>query len=338
MSLKTKIIILLIAIVLAAAAVTIVSADTNSILEFFGFGKQTPTPSAEAPVASSSDQQKNDTDEAYFKSFDPALIEPDETDTSAKNSDSWFTDDWKNDPFANSFSESHFDEGPSAGSQSGAQKSMNDNNWNTPPDRYPSGRPNRNPDRVPNMNPDYNPTMNFYRLYDNPVFRPMCELPRTGLTGSEPAEIREKVTYARTNMSLSIPTLNVNEDIVIVPLENDTFPVESLGSNIGLLEGSGPTREDLFVLAAHNHLNAEDKGPFAKLSAMKISDLIFVQGAKNAARTFVVYANELFASDDIEGLLSYARPGCMILITCEDESVDGGYLNRRVIFAEAKEE
>ena len=54
------------------------------------------------------------------------------------------------------------------------------------------------------------------------------------------------------------------------------------------------------------------------------------------SRTYVVYANEKFASDDIEELISYAKPGCMILLTCEDEAMEGGYLNRRVIFAEAK--
>ena len=53
---------------------------------------------------------------------------------------------------------------------------------------------------------------------------------------------------------------------------------------------------------------------------------------------FVVYANEKFASDDIDGLASFVKPGCMILITCEDESIEGGYLNRRVVFAEAKED
>ena len=123
------------------------------------------------------------------------------------------------------------------------------------------------------------------------------------------------------------------EQIVIVPLVDENFPVENLGSDIGLLEGSGPTKEDLFVLAGHNHLNNEEQGPFAKLSSMEVSDLIFVQGAKNESRKFVVYANEKFAEDDVEGLLEMARPGCMILITCEDESIEGGYINRRVIFA-----
>ena len=81
----------------------------------------------------------------------------------------------------------------------------------------------------------------------------------------------------------------------------------------------------------------QEPGPFLELSALKDTDLIFVNGAKDASRTFVVYANEKFASDDIEGLASYVKPGCMILITCEDESIEGGYINRRVIFAEPKE-
>lgn len=330
MSTKTKIIILLIAIGLAAAAVSIVYADTNSILEFFGFGKPTatptPTPSAETSGPYPKDQDSDD----WFDEIDPPLVEPDEPDKSSKSSSSWFEDEWESDPFADSFSGSHFDEMPSGGFGSESQK-MPDPPVQPAPVRPAPPRPA--PSRS-NQNPY--PVVDFYRIQDNPVFRPMYMLPSTGISGTGTAPVRESVKYAKTNMSLSIPRLNVNENIVIVPLVDGNYPVESLGSNIGLLEGSGPGEDDLFVLAAHNHLDEEEKGPFDELSAMKVSDLIFVRGAKNASRTFVVYANELFAADDIDGLLSYAKPGCMILITCEDESVDGGYLNRRVIFAEAK--
>ena len=324
MSTKTKIIILLIAIGLAAAAVSIVHADTNSILEFFGFGKPTSTPTPTPSVQTSGSFPKDDSfddPDDWFRDIDAALIEPDEPDMASKASDSWFDDDWESDPFANSFSESHFDDIPFPDTGYEAPKATN------PQHPYEPGPGNRNP----------YPYMEFYRIQDNPVFRPMHILPCTGISGRAPAAVRESVHYAKTNMSLIIPALNVKEDIVIVPLTDGNYPVESLGSDIGLLEGSGPGEDDLFVLAAHNHLNEEEKGPFDELSAMKVSDLIFVHGAKDASRTFVVYANELFAADDIEGLLSYAKPGCMILITCEDESIDGGYLNRRVIFAEAKE-
>ena len=46
-----------------------------------------------------------------------------------------------------------------------------------------------------------------------------------------------------------------------------------------------------------------------------------------------VYANELVAPDDFGTLADLAVPDALILITCENESTDGTYLNRRVIFA-----
>lgn len=353
MSMKQKLIILLIAIVLAAAAYSIVSADTNSLLQFFGFGKatQTATP-APASGKSSKSQSTPAPDKDPFADYDPALVESDNQGVASKGSDSWFTED---DPFAYSFSESTFENDPSASQQKNPYPVPNFNqnySQNTSPYTVNNGQNNnqtgvnygqnmsrdeyqricKNP-RIPPQQKPYYCNYTFY-----PIFCRRCQLPHTGFPTNTVTEIKENVTYAKTSMSLSIPTLKVEEDIVIVPLVDEIFPVENLGNNIGLLEGSGPTEEDILVLAGHNHLNTQEKGPFATLSALKVSDLVFIRGANNASRTFVVYANELFAADDTEGLLSYARPGCMILITCEDESVDGGYLNRRVIFAEAKEE
>ncbi|MBQ6508320.1 MAG: class F sortase [Flexilinea sp.] len=338
---KQKIIVLLAAIILAAAVFSIVSADTNSLLQFFGFGKatQTVTPTPAAGAAKSQETPAPDQDP--FADFDPALVEFDDQESASKGSDSWFTDDWRDDPFAYSFSESTFDENVPVSDQKSPYTVQNfgqnygqnyavNNGQHMNKDNYQ--RICKDP-RIP---ASQKPAYCRYQFY--PVFCQRCELPRTGFPTGTATEIRETVSYAKTNMSLTIPTLNVEENIVIVPLVDETFPVDNLGNDIGLLEGSGPTSEDILVLAGHNHLNTLEKGPFATLSALKVSDLIFIRGAKDASRTFVVYANELLAADDTEGLLSYARPGCMILITCEDESIDGGYLNRRVIFAEAKED
>ena len=303
--------------------------------------------------------------------LDPALVEPEDSGTETKSSEE---ENWEDDPYAYSFSPSSFSDEPAEGNDSqqkapvpgfedpdarpgnnppvppsngdsgfippaGQQPPVNQPPaGQQPPVNQPPVRPQDN--YQPSVNrPDNNwPSVTFYPIRQNPVFRPMCELPRTGFPTRTATTIKESIAYAKTSMSISIPTLNVEENIVIVPLVDDNFPVEGLGENIGLLEGSGPGKDDLFVLAAHNHLNNQDQGPFVKLSAMKESDLIFISGANNSSRTFVVYANEKFASDDIDGLASFVKPGCMILITCEDESIEGGYLNRRVVFAEAKEE
>lgn len=331
-----KTILCLLVFCLIAAGCSSNNAGQSSVLEFFGFNQPTD-PNAAGQTAqntqgksnSSSDSQSYSSlaDLDWDESIDPALIEP---DVSEKNKDESGSA-WEDDPFANSFSPSSFEDVP----LDSQQKQPGDGRppGPRPGDPQPNPRPN-NPN-IPGRDDDYD-ELTWYFIDNNPVFRPMCELPRTGLTAGQNVDFAASVNYAPTSMSLSIPTLNVNEKIVIVPLEGDNFPVEALGEKIGLLEGSGPGPEDLFVLAGHNHLNTQEQGPFVKLSALKESDLIFVTGAKDASRTFVVYANEKFAADDIAGLLSYARPGCMILITCEDESIEGGYVNRRVVFAEAK--
>lgn len=369
MSKKIKGIIWLIVIVLLTAGCSQTSNFGQSVQEFFGFNRPTatPVPAPANPSASQNQQAQNaaqpeadpfGTSQSGGSSManlgwddlDPALIEPEDPGTGTKSSGE---DNWEDDPYAYSFSPSSFsDEAAETQEKRGGPDGVGANNLppmnfdQVPSFQSPDGqnypqpqRPEPVPNNPPADRPDNNwPSMTFYPIRQNPVFRPMCELPRTGFPTGITTTIKESVAYAKTSMSISIPTLNVEENIVIVPLVDDNFPVEGLGENIGLLEGSGPGKDDLFVLAAHNHLNNQDQGPFVKLSAMKESDLIFISGANNSSRTFVVYANEKFASDDIDGLASFVKPGCMILITCEDESIEGGYLNRRVVFAEAKEE
>lgn len=374
MNKKLRGIICLLVFVMLAAGCSQTSNFGSSVQQFFGFNRPTHTPMPVSTATAVPNEQKAqnavqpDADpfgssksggglaDLDWDDFDPALIEPDTPETETKTDPA--QENWTEDPYAYSFSPSSFYEGDEA-AETSEQKQAPQNPVVNPGQNPPAPGPdfpipgnnqpvNPVPDRLAPVNPDpvrprpqpsgMQAPMTFYMIREHPVFRPMCELPRTGFPTGVNTPIRESVTYAKTNMSISIPTLNVDANIVIVPLVEDNFPVESLGDNIGLLEGSGPGKDDLLVLAAHNHLNNQDQGPFVELSAMKESDLIFISGANNSSRTFVVYANELFAADDIDGLGMYAKPGCMILITCEDESIEGGYLNRRVVFAEAKEE
>lgn len=359
----TKIFICLTAVVLLLSGCSSPSSGGNAVLEFFGFN--TPAKEQPTPVENSEQKAQNsphaDSDpfgvenrietgtgssmaNLDWDEFDPALVELSGSDAETKSGSS-DTDEWKNDPDAWSFSSSSFDPGQSSleekqvpvgpvqppvnpGQISPAQPDV--------PGQRPPAQPNPRPQNV-SLRPVPGP-YSFYRIQDCPVFCPVRQLPHTGITPGMSSEVKESINYTSTSMTLSIPGLNLSEEIVVVPLVDDTYPVATLGEKIGLLEGSGPGPEDLFVLVGHNHIDMQAPGPFLELSALKESDLIFVNGSKNASRTFVVYANEKFDADDVEGLLSYAKPGCMILITCEDESIEGGYLNRRVIFAEAKED
>ena len=101
------------------------------------------------------------------------------------------------------------------------------------------------------------------------------------------------------------------------------------------LEGSALPGNGISVVAAHNTLNNSEYGPFAMLCAAEINDLIMVDMENGSFSSFRVYANVLLEPDDIQKLAEIAgqEENSLVLVTCENESVEGGYLNRRVVFA-----
>jgi sortase (surface protein transpeptidase) len=136
-----------------------------------------------------------------------------------------------------------------------------------------------------------------------------------------------------------IPALDVDSELVTVPLNGNTWSVEWLGSQSGILEGSALPGRGLSLIAAHNSLNEAESGPFALVSLLEPNDVIAVKGKRNDLKIFRVFANELLASDDMKRVNAVAgrEANTLVLITCENESAEGGYLNRRVIFAKPAE-
>jgi hypothetical protein len=59
-----------------------------------------------------------------------------------------------------------------------------------------------------------------------------------------------------------------------------------------------------------------------------------INGKFNEMQTWRVYGNYKIASDGFASIADEIRENALVLITCEDEAVEGGYLNRRVILAE----
>jgi LPXTG-site transpeptidase (sortase) family protein len=165
-----------------------------------------------------------------------------------------------------------------------------------------------------------------------------CSLPATGFSSrvSVPLSVKPaNVNYPSLNLRLQIPSLNVDAEIAGVPTIEDSWAVEWLGDKAGLLSGSYLPGEGLTVIAGHNTLNNTEYGPFALLATMDKNDMIFVTKANGMPQRFSVYANELLRPDDMEKLASIASEveNALVLVTCENEAVEGGYLNRRVIFA-----
>lgn len=165
-----------------------------------------------------------------------------------------------------------------------------------------------------------------------------CMLPVTGFSGVRPTALREQpkeLRYEPVRMRLMIPSLDVESELVRVPRNGDSWSVDWLGADAGILAGSALPGDGLSVIAAHNTLNTSSYGPFALLSSLDMNDLIAVSSEDNSLKHFRVYANELLLPDDMERLAAIAgqEEDALVLVTCENESIDGGYLNRRVVFA-----
>ena len=164
-------------------------------------------------------------------------------------------------------------------------------------------------------------------------------LPSTGFptTHSVPLSVQPaELAYRELNgLHIEIPVLYSSADIVSVPLnEAGNWAIEWLGSRAALQQGNVLPGEGTAMVAAHNHLDQMNTGPFLFLADLQENDRIFVTDDGGKLLRFRVYRNE--AVDPASGSEIYngVIPGSLILVTCEDELPDGGYAYRRLVYAE----
>ncbi len=190
------------------------------------------------------------------------------------------------------------------------------------------------PDVVPGPEPE---TPEFFPVFC-PINCPGCRLPATGFSSRRPEVLSvqpKDVRYEPVKMRLQIPALNVETELVTVPLKDNDWQVEWLSGWAGILDGTALPGEGLSVIAAHNTLNDTEYGPFALLETLETDDLVTIADEEGSLKLFRVYANELLAPDDMETLAAIAgqEENVLVLVTCENEFAAGGYLDRRVVFA-----
>ena len=162
-----------------------------------------------------------------------------------------------------------------------------------------------------------------------------CVLPATGINGAV-APQPKSVNYSALGLSIELPSIGASADILEVPFTDDGYAVTWLGANAGLLEGSAMPGEGQTWIAAHNHIDADEYGPFVNIGSLTEGDRVFIANQNDGTMTvYEVYANVKVAADDVDSVYAAADEyaDSLTLITCEDESVDGGYANRRVICA-----
>ena len=164
-------------------------------------------------------------------------------------------------------------------------------------------------------------------------------LPATGFPTHKPTALSiqpDALAYRSLNgLRLEIPVIEASAEIVQVPLNEDgEWAIEWLGERAGILEDSPLPGQGTAIIAGHNHLDSMNNGPFIGLSLLQTQDRIIVNNAAGQMKIYSVYANELISPTDGEQIYRNAVPGALVLVTCENELPEGGYANRRVVYAE----
>ena len=180
------------------------------------------------------------------------------------------------------------------------------------------------------------PAEPFASLTFFPMWSPGSFLPATGITAEVIFPKSADLKYQKTGLTIEIPSVSSAAEIVEVPLTDKEYPVTRLGSFAGLLQGFSFPGEGTSMIVGHNHLDQQKAGPFAMLKSVGIGDRIFVRSEeREKVDIFSVFANERISKTDIAALGSIAASGenVLILMTCEDERIDGGYENRRILAA-----
>ena len=179
------------------------------------------------------------------------------------------------------------------------------------------------------------------RIVPNQPFFPIYRLesagvlPRTGISGRNLPLQAAALNYRNAGMTLQIPVLSLNTEIVEVPYLDGEYPVSELGEKAGLPEGFSLPGNGTTLLIGHNHLGTETAGPFALLYSLQSGDRLFVNTQQEGTLRYEVFANEKTAESDFSSLqrLAGSEENALLLLTCEDERPEGGYANRRIVAA-----
>ena len=124
------------------------------------------------------------------------------------------------------------------------------------------------------------------------------ELPKTGFRPGETTHLNflNKVEYQNSGMmSLQIPTLNTNVEIVGVPFEENKWDVEWLGDKAGYLVGTSyPTWIGNTVLTGHVYNQFGEPGIFSDLEKLIYGDQVKILAWRQVYTYEVRYSEIVF--------------------------------------------
>ncbi|MCW5875859.1 MAG: sortase [Anaerolineales bacterium] len=161
-------------------------------------------------------------------------------------------------------------------------------------------------------------------------------LPATGFAPGVVTDLGTlSLAYAASDLTLSIPKLGVELDILGVPQGPSGWDVTWLGnSQAGYLYGTTfPTWKGNSVLTAHVWNADNTPGPFHALRSLQHGDR-FTISAYGYTYTYEVRSNHLVSESNLNILATSSHYSQITLLTCETYSESaGGYLYRRAVQA-----
>jgi|GEM_PF-1936028 len=162
-------------------------------------------------------------------------------------------------------------------------------------------------------------------------------IPVTGFTPSQmtelPAQPIEK-EYAKSELTLKIPSLGVNLPIVGVKLDENGWDVTWLGNNAGYLEGSAyPTWNGNSILTSHVTDPNGKPGPFAYVNELRDGDKVYIHN-DGFIYVYEVRESSLISPRSIKTLFKSEEDAWLTLVTCENfNEKTNTFTHRRVIRA-----
>ena len=135
-------------------------------------------------------------------------------------------------------------------------------------------------------------------------------------------------------LTLQIPSLRITQPIVQIPLENGRWDVSQLGSQVGLLAGTGAHPGDTLAPVFAGHMTfptaaALETGAFADLQVVTYGTEIILRAT---TETFHYTVSEIsrVAPSEVERLY-LADGNSILLVTCTDWDENGRFYTNRLL-------
>lgn len=174
---------------------------------------------------------------------------------------------------------------------------------------------------------------------DDDALRNALQLPDTGFAPGRITELPpmpDDFFYAKSDLWIEIPRLNLKLDIFGVPFNSKTgeWDLRWLANSAGWLEGTAyPTFAGNSAITAHTTLANGLAGPFAKLDTLRYGDQIIVHiGGQKFI--YEVQMNSRVRPTAVSSVLRSETKPWLTLITCKTyDEKSGEYLYRTVVRA-----